>query len=364
MRPESLETRDLLSVLINAKPTLNVTLNPPHVTRFHHDGVAILQPTLITVTGTAQPPAANDIIQIQFFAEDRQGNLVNGGQPLGTATPDFLGRYSAQISLPSTIRKDVNYLVAYETAIGTIESDLSINPTTLSGLTGDLAINGTTLSGLTGDLLINGTTLSGLTGSLAINPSSISGIAGSVANPASTSTVSITPGAISGTVSNPATTSTISGTLATTPTATPFTGTSSNPASTSTLAATQATSTGTVSNPATTSTLTQTGTATVAATTGTDTQTGTATVAATTGTDTQTGTATIAPTTGSFTQTGTATIAATTGTATMNISEVAVSDPVTIHIHQPRFPLVAPPVPAAGLLATKTHPKGVHAQKR
>lgn len=295
---DSLEHRNLLSVLINAKPTLNVEINPPHVTQ-HHRGVYILQPTIIHVTGSAQPPAANDTVRVDFYAEDAQGNLVNGGNPVGTATPDFLGLYKADITLPSTIRKDVNFLVARETAIGTIGSDLVINPTTLSGLTGTLGINGTTASGLIG----------------------------TVADPGSVSTIAATQGGFTGTVSNPATTSTLNATLISIPPGL-IMGTVANPASTSLLAGTAGAISGTSTNPAVTSGFTQTGTSAIAGTTG------------------------------SFTQTGTAAIAGTTGTATMNINEAAVSDPVTIYIHQPRGP--QPLIGSTGLHAHKTHALQVH----
>lgn len=298
---DSLEHRNLLSVLINAKPTLHVEVDPPHVTQ-HHRGVYILQPTIIHVTGSAQPPAANDTVRVDFYAEDAQGNLVNGGNPVGTATPDFLGLYKADITLPSTIRKDVNFLVARETAIGTIGSDLVINPTTLSGLTGTLGINGTTASGLVG----------------------------TVADPGSVSTIAATQGGFTGTVSNPATTSTLN---ATQTSILPglITGTVSNPASTSTFAGTAGAITGTSTNPAVTSNFTQTGASAIAGTTG------------------------------SFSQTGTAAIAGTTGTATMNINEVAVSDPVTIYIHQPRVPIA--PIAITGLHAHKTPAPHVHAAR-
>src|SRR2546421_538220 len=122
IQPESLEGRELLSLLINAKPTLEVHPTPPSVRPFHGGAVAIVQPANIRVFGTAQPPIGFDAT-IDIFAEDRFGQIVNGGLPLATTTPDALGRYNAVVSLPSTIRKDVNFLVAFETVTGSITSN-------------------------------------------------------------------------------------------------------------------------------------------------------------------------------------------------------------------------------------------------
>ncbi len=113
-RLESLEERNLLS-LIGSKPTLFVE-NGPGVRNLRHGGVSIIQPANIHVSGDAQPGAPGTTVQVSIFAEDRAGNIVNGGAPLATTTPDALGRYSAVVSLPSTTRRDVNFLVARETA--------------------------------------------------------------------------------------------------------------------------------------------------------------------------------------------------------------------------------------------------------
>src|SRR3954452_19971343 len=133
LQMESLENRDLLSVLINAKPTLEVVPEGHRVTQ-SHGAISIIQPTPITVTGTAQPPAPNVQVVVQIFAKDANGNLVNSGAPLATAVPDFSGQYTATLSLPSRLRGDVNSLFAREVAVGTLGSTLQINPTTLSGL--------------------------------------------------------------------------------------------------------------------------------------------------------------------------------------------------------------------------------------
>ena len=275
---ESLETRNLMSVLINAKPTLEVIPSGNRV-REVRGAISIVQPTAITVTGTAQPPASNVQTIVQIFAKDSNGNLVNGGAPLGSAAPDFSGQYTTTLSLPSRLRRDVNTLFAREIAVGTLDSNVQINATTLAGLNSSLAISATTLAGLTG------------------------------------------------TISNPASTGTLNGTVITP--ATPMTGIG-----------------GTITTPAyPTNTGGVTGTAgpavsTLVGGTGTlDTQAGTIvggtiTSSASTSTLTQNGTAAIASTTGSSTQTGTAAIAATTGASTQLINEVAVSEPITVLIHQ------------------------------
>jgi hypothetical protein len=154
----------------------------------------------------------------------------------------------------------------------------------IGSVTGPLTINATTLSGLNGLLAINGSTLSGFSGTITLNGASITSLTGSITNPGTTSTLTGTTGPIPGTV------------------------------------------TGTITNPGSTSTLT-----------------GAGTIGAQSGTLTD-GTGTISATTGTFTQSGTATIAATTGTATLDITEFAVSNSVTIFIHQSRnqvFPVTA-----------------------
>src|SRR4051812_41197627 len=53
--PEILETRNLLSLLINAKPTLNIQPDGKSVRHAANGAFAIIQPATIKVFGTAQP---------------------------------------------------------------------------------------------------------------------------------------------------------------------------------------------------------------------------------------------------------------------------------------------------------------------
>ena len=159
---EALEARNLLSLLINAQPTLDVQPSPG-VYHFR-TGFAVTQPAIIRVFGTAQPPIGLTAT-VEIFAENSTGQFVNGGLPLATATPDLLGRYSAAFTLPSRVRKDTNFLVAFETVSGSIVSNLAINPTTLSGLDSSLAIEGTTLPNSNAQLAID---VSAQTGTAAI----------------------------------------------------------------------------------------------------------------------------------------------------------------------------------------------------
>jgi hypothetical protein len=392
IRPESLETRELLSLLINAKPTLEVHPTPPSVRRAHNGAFSIVQPANIHVFGTAQPPIGFNTT-IDIFAEDRTGQIVNGGLPLATATPDQLGRYSATVSLPSTIRKDVNFLVAFETVTGSITSNLTINPTTLSGLNSNLAINGTTLVNFNGQLTINAGTLSNLAATIANPNGTISNLSGPITIAAGT-----TVGGITGSVVTPAgTTLTLTnGTITTTGgTLSALTGTLTVPAGTTvTIGAQTGTigaidgniallggsisgTTGTLTGQsgtlgASTGTFTQTGsgtlgaqtgaltgaTGTIGATTSTLTETGTAIESGRTGVETN-GTGTINPTTGTSTQVGTATIAGTTGTAVTPVTEHAVSDPVEILVHvPPRLVGLTPLVGATS--AHRARPAHVH----
>jgi hypothetical protein len=276
-RLESLETRNLLSVLINAKPTLEVLAQGNRV-RNDHGAISIVQPTPITVTGTAQPPAANVQVVVQIFAKDANGNLVNGGAPLATAVPDFSGQYTATLSLPSRLRKDVNVLFAREVAVGTLGSTLQINPTTLAGLNGNLAINGTALRNLVAT--INNSAAAGvLNGSLVTPATPITGIGGSITTPLFPITTPAGPGTAGPAVS------TLLG------------GTGTLDAQIGTIVG------GAVSTPASTSNLTG-------------------------------GTGIIDPTTGTLVQTGTAAIAGTGGSSTLFVNEVAVSEPITVLIHQ------------------------------
>lgn len=275
---ESLETRSLLSVLINAKPTLEVVPRP-HRVREVRDGISILQPTRVTVTGTAQPPAANVQVQVEIYAKDVEGNILNGGAPLATAQPDFSGQYTATFRLPSTIRKDINILFAREVAVGTLESTLRINATTLSGLSGNLNINATTLSALSA--VIN-------------NPEAVAALAGRISNE------SLQIGGLAGLLeifTFPTSTDGVPGTAG------PATGIFAG--GTGTIEEGEGTLTGTGTTPASESELTG-------------------------------GTGNIAATGGTFTQTGTALIAATDGTSTLHVVEYAVSERVNVFIHQSR----------------------------
>src|SRR5262245_60521800 len=277
LRIEMLEDRNLLSVLINAKPTLEVLPQGNRV-RGSRGGITVVQPTPITVTGTAQPPASNVQVVVQIFAKDANGNLVNGGAPLASAVPDFSGQYTATFSLPSRLRKDVNVLFAREVAVGTLGSTLQINPTTLSGLNGNLAIDGTTLRNLIATIN-NAAATAAINGTLATPATPITGIGGTITTPLFPITTPDGPGTAGPAVS------TLLG------------GTGTLDAQVGTIVG------GTVVTPASTSNLTG-------------------------------GTGTIDPTTGTFTQTGTAAIAGTTGTSTLFINEVAVSEPITVLIHQ------------------------------
>ncbi|WP_337175671.1 hypothetical protein [Paludisphaera sp.] len=278
-RLESLEDRSLMSVLINAKPTLEVIPQGNRV-REMRGAIYLTQPTPIAVTGTTQPPTSGVQVLVQIFAKDANGNLVNGGAPLASATPDFSGQYTATLSLPSRLRADVNTLFARVTAVGSLVSNVQINPTTLSGLTGDLTVDGTTLRDLTATIN-NPATTGTLTGGFVTPATPITGIGGTITTPAFPIDTPGGPG-----TAGPAVSTLLGGTGTLDPQVGTIVG-------------------GAINSPGSTSTLTD-------------------------------GTGAIDPTTGAFTQTGTAAIAATTGTSTLNISEVAVSEPITIVVHQSR----------------------------
>jgi hypothetical protein len=305
-RLESLEARNLLSLFISAKPTIEVVPQGGRVHPNHAGGFTILQPTEIKVRGVAQPPAPNLSVVVQIYGVAADGSVLNGGSPLATATPNFLGQYSTSVTLPSKIRKDVNQLVAYEIVTGTLTSEVRIDPTTLTGLNGSLAIQGTEISGISGQISLNGGSISGITGSISnptitgtltgtstTNSAAISGISGELiingfpifldgelgdAGPAD--------GSFSGTGTLAGQTGTIQGSLAI-------------PGSTSSLsngAAIQGPQVGAISA----------------------------------------GSGSSSATTGSFSQSGTATIAGTNGTSTTIRTEYSTSDPVTIYVHQTR----------------------------
>jgi hypothetical protein len=332
---EALETRNLLSTLIGSKPTLTV-LDGPGVKHYKSGIINLLNPSPIQIYGTAQPGNANTAVTVSIFAEDRGGNIVNNGQPLATTTPDFLGRYHVTVTLPSNIRKDVNFLIAREEATSTEVSQLAINATTISNLQGNLNLNPSTISGLSGTIAtptlgvsgISGTitnpdtAVTGLTGTISNGPIGISGISGSISNPATDIT------GISGTIATPSFPITVPGG---TGTGGPIAGGTLSDGSGTIGASTSTLSGGTGTLAASTGTLAG-GTGTVAGSTSTLSG-GTGTLAAGTSSFTQTGTATLSALTGTFSN-GTGNIAATTGTSTFFDDEVAVSDPVIVFIHQ------------------------------
>jgi hypothetical protein len=248
LRLESLEARNLLSLLITDKPTLEVQPAPPRVVR-DHQGIRIIQPATIHVSGTAQPNVPGSAqSQIAIFAEDRDGSLVNNGLPLANATPDFLGRYQASFALPSTTRRDINFLVALESATGALHASVSSESTGISGLSGNLTINGTALNSLSGTLALDPGSPTSLTAT-ATGTATASARTGAISNGAG-AIGSATPGATASTQVDLTATATIS-----------------NPPGT-------AARTGAISN----------GAGAIAPTTGTFTQIGSATLGATTST--------------------------------------------------------------------------------
>jgi hypothetical protein len=309
-RPESLEGRNLLSLLLGSKPTLDVKDGPG----VHHnrDGtISIVQPAVLQVFGTAQT-SDGVAAQVSIYAEDSEGNLVNGGVPLATVVPDFLGRYNALVSLPSRLRADVNVLVARETASAT----LSI-PIGLSG----------SVNNLTGPLAIDPGTFSGLSASVANPPTSLSSLSGTVSTPANMLTN------LGGSITTPATPiSNIAGTI-TTPAFPLSTGGTAGPA-VSTLLGGSGTLNAQVG--------TLTGASGAIGATDAALTTAPGTIAGTTSILTQTGTAAESGRTGALNGASGTTTAA--GTGTLALTDAAESDPLTILIHQPRS--FAAPVPA------------------
>jgi hypothetical protein len=306
--PEALETRNLLSTLIGSKPTIDA-LDGPGVTHNRQGGISIIQPAVIQVFGTAQPGPPGSTVSVSIFAEDSEGNLVNGGAPLATVTPNVLGRYNATVTLPSRIRADVNYLVARETASAVEQFQLAIDGTTLSGLNGNLAVNPGTLSGLTADISNPTNSLTGFGASSTTPTTPISDLAGTITTPVfpvGAGTGGPTVGTLLG------------------------------------------------------------GTGTLGAQVGTITG-GSGTIGATTSTLTQTNTATESNRTGTFTQTGTAAIASTTGTASRLDQEVATSDPLVVLIHQPKNGIAIAHATAkshpTGIAAAVSHANAVHAAR-
>ena len=392
--------------LIGAPPTLKV-LNGPGVHVLRSGAVSIVNPTLIHVTGTAQPGNASTRVLVGIFAEDRDGNVINGGQPLAVTAPDFLGHYRATVALPSTIRKDVNFLVAREEAVGTQVSQITINGTTISGLAGAIQINPGSISGLSGSIATPTLGISGIGGSISNPGGTVVGLSGSINNPATN--ISGLSGSLNnpatnisgfgGSISNPATTisglggsisllggsiSAFGGSLSIDnfPITTPAGAGSGGPATGSFTggSGTIGTQSGTFSD----------GTGTIGASTSTQarpalnirsstslrlsggyagtiervdqhvlrgqrddraprparSREASGTLAAGTSSFAQAGSATLNALTGTLSG-GTGTIAPTTGTSTQILDEVAVSDPVTVFIHQGRVPLVVRPLQSA-----------------
>lgn len=276
-RLESLEDRSLMSTLIAAKPTLEILPQGNRV-REVRGAIYVTQPTPITVTGTATPAGSHARSVVEIYAKDANGNLVNGGAPLATATPDFSGQYTASLSLPSRLRGDVNTLFAREVASGVFVSQIQINPTTVSGLNGNLAVDGTALNDLTATIN-NGAAAGTVSGSILTPSTPITNLGGQFNIPAFP-----TNGPGGAGTAGPAVGTMVGGSGTLDPQVAIISG-------------------GTVSTPGSTSNLVD-------------------------------GTGVIDPTTGTFTQTGTAAVAGTTGTSTLQINEVAVSEPITVVIHQ------------------------------
>ena len=334
--PEALETRNLLSTLIGSKPTLDA-YDGAGVSHNKFGGISISQPAVIQVFGTAQPGAPGSTVSVSIFAENSEGNLVNGGVPLATTTPDLLGRYNATVTLPSRLRADVNYLVARETASAVQVSQVAINPTTLSGLNGGLTVAPGTLSGLAASIANPTNTLSNLSANISNPATTLDGFGASVTTPSTpisnlAGTISIGTFPVGAGTGGPAVGTLLGGS--------------------GTLGAQVGTITG--------------GSGTIAATNSTLSN-GSGTIGSTTSTLTQTGTALESNRTGTFTQSGTAAIASTTGTSTFLAQEVATSDPLVVLIHQPKnqmayFPHVAKSHPT-GIAASVSHVNAVHAAR-
>lgn len=221
LQQEGLETRQLLSLLHNFRPTLQVETSRG-ITRHGRGEFVVRQPAVIRVKGTAQS-AGGFGVTVAIYAEDSRGQILNGGQPPATAVPDQLGLYRASIRLPSPIRKGTNTLAAIETATGVISSNLAINATSLSGLNSGLTVNVTltlnadTITNLTATVANFNGTITNLSGPISIDAgTTFGGITGAVATPSGTSltltdgsitTAGGTISALTGTLSVPAGTS-------------------------------------------------------------------------------------------------------------------------------------------------------------
>ena len=288
---------------------------PPSVRSWHGRGVSIIQPTDITVTGTAQPPAANVAIQVEVYGLDVNGNVLNGGNPLTVTSTNFLGRYQATFSLPSTMRKDMNSIIVRERAVGFIDGTQTIDPTTLTNLRGNLAINGTTISNLEASLSLQPGTLSNLQGNLNINGWN---------------------GDLNGTVAETEAEGEIFGTLEIDIDVIGVGAGEWETDGPAFLTISETEVEGSVSNPNLSGSFSN----------------GTGDESARQGMISD-GTGNIAATAGTFTQTGAADIAATTGTVRLQITEYAVSEPVEVFIHQTRgrtLPVSPQPYRAQGLV--------------
>ena len=158
-------------------------------------------------------------VQVSIYAEDSEGNLVNEGDPLANVTPDFLGRYQAIVSLPSMLRKDVNYLVARETAVATQTSSLAINGTTINGLNASISNPAYTITGIGGTVITPATPVSNIAGTITTPafPINLGGGGTGTAGPATSTllggsgTLNAQVGTLAGGTANvPGTTSTLS----------------------------------------------------------------------------------------------------------------------------------------------------------
>lgn len=282
-RLESLETRNLLTLIVS-KPTIDA-IDGPGVSHNQYGGITILQPTTIQIIGSAQPGAPGTTTQVDIYAQDSHGTIINGGAPLATVTPDFLGIYRTTISLPTRLRADLNYVVARQTSHATEVAALAINPTTISDLHGTVSLNPGQITGFTGTIANPGNVLSNLGGTIITPATPISGLGGTITTPVF-------------------------------PINTPLPGTA-GPAVSTLLG-------GSGILDAQVATLSN----------------GSGNLGATTSVLTQTGSATLSGLNGTFAN-GVGNIAATTGTSTRAVTEVAVSDPMPVLIHQPKTPSVA-----------------------
>ena len=128
------KTQQLLS-LIDAKPTLHV-LNGPGVRVLRSGAVYIVNPTQIRVTGTAQPGTPRRPCPSASTPRTAPGTSSTAASRSPSSRPTSSAAITPRVALPSTIRKDVNFLVAREEAVGTQVSQIAINGTTIRNLSG------------------------------------------------------------------------------------------------------------------------------------------------------------------------------------------------------------------------------------